>query len=46
MNKAIEITATARTQKDAWEYEMTKIVDKPSIRKMNSNIGTRDLSGD
>jgi hypothetical protein len=45
MNKAIEITATARTQKDAWEYEMTKIADKPSIRKMNSNIGTRDLSG-
>jgi hypothetical protein len=24
---------------------MTKIADRPSRKKMNSNIGTRDLSG-
>ena len=45
MNSAIEITAIARTQKDAWEYEMMKIADKPTSRKMKSNIGTGDLSG-
>jgi uncharacterized protein YqeY len=46
MNKAIEITEIARTQKDAGEYEMMKIADRPSRKRTNSIIGTMDLSAD
>ena len=45
MNKAMEITEIARTQKEAGEYEMMKIADKPSKKRTNSIIGTSDLSG-
>ena len=46
MNKAIEITEIALTQKEAWEYEMMKIADRPSRKMRKLIIGTSDLSGD
>lgn len=44
MSRAREITEIARTQKEAGEYEMMKIADRPSRKRTNSRIGMRDLS--
>jgi hypothetical protein len=44
MSRAIEITEIVRTQKEAGEYEMMKIADRPIRKRTKLIIGTSDLS--